>query len=122
MCANKRLVAPPSWISWTNVALGLWLVVAAFVFRHPSGAGITQNIVTGLFVSLAALWAARSFRPRVSLVASVTVVLTGLWVLAAPFALAYERESLAVANDVIVGVAIIALGTTSVSAKSKQLA
>jgi hypothetical protein len=109
------------WISWTNVALGIWLVVSAFVFRHPTGAGITENIVTGLFVSLAALWAARAFRPRVSLIASWTVALTGLWVLVAPFALGYERESAAVANDVIVGLAVVALGSASILAKAKRL-
>jgi SPW repeat len=121
MSAKNRFRPAPSWISWTNVALGIWLVLAAFVFREPSGTGVTENIVAGLFVSLAALWAARAFRPRVSLVASLTVVLTGLWVLAGPFALGYERESAAVANDVIVGGVIIALGAVSVSAKSKRL-
>jgi SPW repeat-containing protein len=110
------------WISWTNVALGIWLVIAAFVFRHASGAGVTENVITGLFVSLAALWAARAFRPMVSLVASLTVALTGLWVLAAPFALGYERESAAVANDVIVGIIITALGITSMVEKSQRVA
>jgi len=110
------------WISWTNVALGLWLVVSAFLFRHRTGTGITENIVTGLFVSLAALWAARAFKPMMSLVASWTVVLTGLWVLAAPFALGYEAESAAVANDVIVGNLVIALGTASIVIKAKRLA
>jgi len=118
---GSRSIAP-EWISWTNVALGIWLVVAAFLFRHQTGAGITQNIVAGLFVSLAALWAARAFRPTVSLIASWTVVLTGLGVLVAPFALSYERETAAVVNDVIVGVAIIVLGTCSTVIKARRLA
>jgi len=96
--------------------------MAAFLFRHQTGAGITQNIVAGLFVALAALWAARAFRPTVSLIASWTVVLTGLWVLVAPFALSYERETAAVVNDVIVGVAIIILGTCSTVIKARRLA
>jgi hypothetical protein len=111
----------PLWISWTNVALGIWLIVAAFLFRHASGVGVTENIVTGSFVALTALWAARAFKPRVSLVASWTVALTGLWVLAAPFALGYERGTAAVANDVIVGCVIVALGTASITAKAKRL-
>src|SRR5579872_2025305 len=118
---THRLMATPVWISWTNVALGIWMVVAAFVFRHPNGTAITENIVTGLFVALAALWSARAFRPRVSLAASLAVVLTGLWVLAAPFALGYERESAAVVNDVIVGGIVIVLGMVGISAKSKRV-
>src|SRR5689334_25245418 len=76
----------PEWISWTNVALGIWLVVAAFLFRHQTGAGITQNIVAGVFVSLAALWAARAFRAAGGPVASWAVVLTRLWGACAPVA------------------------------------
>jgi len=110
------------WISWVNVAIGVWLMIAAFLFRHPTGVGITENVITGSIVGLAALWAARAFRPRVSLVASWTVMLTGLWVLAAPFALGYERESAAVLNDVVAGVAIVALGAINVVAKAHRLA
>ncbi len=117
--ANRQ---PGAWISWTNVALGVRLSVAAFVFRHPSGAGVTENVVTGSFVALAALWAARAFRPRVSLVASWTVMLAGLWVVAAPFAVGYERESAAVVNDVACGLAIAALGLANVAAKSRRVA
>ena len=122
MRVNDRQLRAPAWISWTNVALGIWLVIAAFVFHPRTGVGITENVVTGLFVALAALWAARAFKPMVSLVASWTVALTGLWVLVAPFALGYERESAAVANDVLVGIAILALGTVSIMAKAKQRA
>ena len=119
LTAHRR--QPALWISWTNVALGLWLIVAAFLFRHSSGAGVTENIITGSIVALVALWAARAFRPGVSLVASWTVMLTGVWVVAAPFALGYERESAAVVNDVVVGLAIIVLGVVNVAAKSRRI-
>jgi len=112
---------PPSWLSWTNVVLGVWLVAAAFLFRHQTGAGITENIVTGSFVALAALWAARAYRPGVSLVASWTVMLSGVWVLAAPFALGYERESVAVVNDVVVGVVVLCIGALNVMTKDRRL-
>jgi len=111
-----------SWISWVNVTLGIWLVAAAFLFRHSTGAGVTENVITGLLVGLSALWAARAFRPRVSLVASWTVMLAGLWVLAAPFVLGYERESAAVVNDVVAGVAIVVLGALNVVSKAHRLA
>jgi uncharacterized membrane protein HdeD (DUF308 family) len=109
------------WISWVNVALGVWLVVAAFAFSHPAGSGVIEDLIAGLFVALSALWAARAFRPRVSLVASWTVVLSGLWVVAAPFALAYAREAAGVINDVVIGLAIVVLGIVNVSAKNRRL-
>jgi hypothetical protein len=111
-----------TWISWMNVALGLWLAVAAFAFRHSTGTGVTENVVAGLFVALAALWAARAFRPTVSLVASWTVVLAGLWVVAAPFTLGYERWSSSIANDVLVGIAIVGLGVANTMTKAHHRA
>jgi hypothetical protein len=61
----------PSWerdriasMGWINVALGVWLVVAACEVRHASGTAMIENIATGLFVALAALWAALPFRRR----------------------------------------------------------
>jgi hypothetical protein len=45
--------------SCMNVALGLWLVVSAFALPHKSGTGVIEDVVTGSFVALVALWAAR---------------------------------------------------------------
>jgi hypothetical protein len=64
----------PSWerdrianVGWTNVALGVWLVVAACEVRHASDTAMIANIATGFFVVLAALWAAQPFGPATRL-------------------------------------------------------
>jgi SPW repeat-containing protein len=110
-----------AWISWLNVALGLWLVVAGFVLPHVTGAGVTEDVVAGLILALAALWAARAFRPLMSVVASWTVTLSGVWIVAAPFVLHYRDHRAAFADDVIVGLAIVALGTANMLAKDHRL-
>src|SRR5579872_4005702 len=104
--------------SWINVALGLWLVVSAFALPHYSGISVTQDVVTGLFVALAALWAAEAFGEVVSLVASWVVVLSGVWTVIAPFVLHYERPASAVLNEVVVGLVVTALGLANVVAKA----
>lgn len=96
-------------ISWVNLAVGLWLVVAGLVLPHASGAAVIEDIIAGSIVALASLWAARAYRPTVSLIASWTVALTGLWILAAPFVLAYERARASVVNEIVVGVVILVL-------------
>ncbi|HEV3310896.1 MAG TPA: hypothetical protein VG815_10300 [Chloroflexota bacterium] len=118
----------PSWerdriasMGWINVALGVWLVVAACEVRHASGTAMIENIATGLFVALAALWATLPFRPATRLVACRTVVLSGLWV-AAPFAVAPERPHASVTPDVIVGLAIVVLGTASTLTEARRIA
>ena len=108
-------------LSWINVALGVWLAVAAFALSHASGTGVTEDLIMGSLVALTALWAARAYKPGVSIIASKTVVLGGLWVAAAPFALGYDRISGAVANDFAVGLAMIAVGMVNVSMKDRRL-
>jgi hypothetical protein len=78
-------------------------------------------VITGLFAALAALWAARAYRLGVSVVASWTVSLTGLWAAVAPFVLGYEHDAPAVANDMIVGLAIFILAMANVIAKEHRL-
>jgi hypothetical protein len=96
--------------SWANVALGVWLIIAGLALPHVSGAGVTEDVIAGSIVALTSLWAVRAFRPTVSLIASWTVTLTGIWVACAPFVLGYERARPAVVNQIIVGVAIAMLG------------
>jgi hypothetical protein len=101
-------------ISWINIVLGLWLVAAAFVLRHATGNAVVEDVITGLLVALAALWAGRAYHQYLSRIATWTVGLTGFWIAAAPFVLGYQRPSLSVANDVIVGLVICALAWTKI--------
>lgn len=110
-----------TWVSWTNVGLGVWLMISAFVFRHPSGAAVTENIVIGALVATSAVWAAWAYKPVMRVIASWTVALGGVWVVAAPFVLGYDVETVALANDVLVGIAIVILGAANVSARSRRL-
>ena len=105
-------------ISWVNVAFGVWLVIAGLVLPHASGVGVTEDVIAGSIVSLASLWAARAYRPTVSLIASWTVALTGVWIVGAPFVLEYERGVPSVVNQVLVGAAITALAATNTHRKA----
>jgi hypothetical protein len=112
--------SPVHWISWINLALGLWLAVAAFVLHHRSGSSVTEEVIAGLFVALAALWSAGAFRPIMSQAANWTVVLSGLWVLIAPFALRYDHPTVAVVNELVVGSAIVILALVEGRARARQ--
>ncbi len=105
-------------ISWANLVAGVWLVAAGLILPHRSGTAVTEDIIAGSIVALASLWAARAYRPTVSLIASSTVALAGLWVLAAPFVLHYDRPSVSVINDVLAGLAILLLAAVNTRRKA----
>lgn len=110
-----------TWIAWTNLGLGMWLAVAGFALGHTSGAGIVEDVIGGLFVALAALWAAGAFNRRVSAFASWTVALMGAWVAIAPWVLGYAHRRAATENDLAVGIAVVALAAVNMVVKDREL-
>jgi|SRR5581483_3903847 len=105
-------------VSWVNLVLGVWLVIAGLILPHTSGLSVTEDVIAGSIVALASLWAAQAFRPTVSLIASWTVALVGLWIGCAPFVLGYERARLNVMNQIIVGFVIAALAIVNTRRKA----
>lgn len=110
-----------TWIGWTNLGLGIWLIVAGFVLPHRTGTGLVEDVVGGSFVALAALWAAGAFRLRISALASWIVALTGIWVVIAPWVMHYGRRGPSVDNDVIVGAAIVTLAAINMWIKGRRI-
>ena len=109
-----------SWISWTNVTLGVWLVVAALLLPHAAGDWVVLDAITGLFVAMAALVAEGAFMPVISSAASVIVMLCGTWILVAPFTLGHDRPA-ASANELVVGLAIVLLAAANVWLKDRRM-
>ena len=110
-----------TWIGWTNLGLGVWLAVAAFVLPHARGTGRVEDVIGGLFVALAALWSAEAFRPRISAFASWMVALTGAWVVIAPWVLGYRRRTASVGNDVVVGLLVFTLAAINSRIKDRRM-
>ena len=55
--------ARSTWMSWTNVVLGLWLVVASFILGYSSiAAAIWNDILVGLSVAVLGAWSALATR------------------------------------------------------------
>ncbi len=96
------------WICWTNVALGLWLALSAFVqpqWHSRSG----EDVATGLFIVLASWWALGPVTRRRGAIASWTVALLGCWAALAPWLVHHERLTVWVVNDLVVGMVVAAL-------------
>jgi hypothetical protein len=101
-------------VSWFNLACGLWLVSATALLPRAAGRARVEDVIAGLVIALAALWATQAFDRMVSAAASWTVLWAAAWVAIAPFVLGYWHRRLATANDVIVGVLVAALAALNV--------
>lgn len=98
--------------SGLNVILGIWLVVAPFIFAMTAAA-FWNDVCVGLFALILA--STRVSRPTAATrAASWTNVIVGVWLIFAPFVLDYL--SLAEFwNDILVGAALLILASWSAS-------
>lgn len=95
-------------LSWTNFVLGLWLLISPFTLSY-GGTAATEDIIVGILIAALALWRALGEETERMKGISWTVAILGIWALIAPFALGYTAISVAVWNDVIVGLIVAVL-------------
>lgn len=107
-------------VSGTNIAAGIWLIVAPFVLAYSDvTAALWNDILIGLAVAILA-WI-RVANPLDYEGASWTNVVLGVWLVIAPFALGYSATTAAMWNDIVVGLVVLALGAWSaISVRSSQ--
>lgn len=98
---------------------GVWLLVCPWLIEHPTtslgiGAGV-HDVVLG--VLLAVLGGARAVSPFTARWAGWVLLVSGAWLVAAPYALSYRGGdgAEATANDVITGAVVLALGAVGLS-------
>jgi hypothetical protein len=97
---------------------GIWLVLAPFVLDYQhTGTGINgrvNDVVVGCGIVLAA--SVRMISPPTTTPWSIVNLLLGVWLVAAPFLLAYNERSdavVATVNDMAVGAVVALLATVS---------
>jgi len=54
-----RMISPEkntNWLSWLNVALGGWLVIAPFLLNYTGAVPIINDVILGVIVASMSLW------------------------------------------------------------------
>ncbi|SFQ02775.1 SPW repeat protein [Tranquillimonas alkanivorans] len=114
---DPRAAGTVRWTSGTNLALGIWLIIAPFVLGYSGlPAPLWNDLVCGLLIAILA--GVRLGKPAHAEWASWTNAGIGAWLIIAPWVLA-GYLSAAVWNDVIVGIVVLVLGAYSASAAKK---
>jgi hypothetical protein len=104
-------------ITWINVVLGIWLVIAPFALAsvgRPS-AWTANDVVLGVLLIGFSWWMVAAAAPRPA--AAWFEVLCGIWLIAAPFVLRYGVTSHR-SNDVISGVIALIVAAVALTSMS----
>jgi hypothetical protein len=95
-------------LSWTNFALGVWLVIAPFALLYRGiQAALWDDVAVGLLIAAYSLWCALETEQLI--VGNWVVGALGLWALVSPFALHFSGTTIAMRNNVIVGATVTIL-------------
>ncbi len=98
-------------LSWIDIILGTWLIVAPFVLTYPSMVAVWNSIIVGaLVIILAGIHAANPTRaPGLNWITAIL----GVWVIAAPFVLHMASTTSTRWNDIVIGAAIVVFSVWS---------
>jgi SPW repeat len=97
---------PRQWEDWCSWGLGIWLCLSPWILHFDLDATATHTaVITGVLVILAEVVTLSVF----SLLEEWINVLLGVWLVAAPWILAFSIP-IASANFIVVGVLVLALG------------
>ena len=89
-----------------NIVLGVWLVIAPFVMGYSgSTVELATDIALGAWLICCSWWILAADSGQVA--AAVVSLLGGIWLLATPFALHYQRMSRPFDNDIAVGALVL---------------
>jgi hypothetical protein len=106
----------PSWIDWTNLTLGIFLLVSPWLALGGSAAITWNAVIGGACVASSAAIALAKPSPG----AEKTNVCLGLWLLIAPWALGFSGNVGATCASVLVGLCVACLAGIQLSMLKKR--
>ena len=94
-----------------NIILGAWLIIAPFVMGYSvSTVEVTNDVALGVVLIGCSWWIVAVETGQIG--AGTLELLGGVWLIAAPFALHYERLSRPFSNDIVVGILSVLVSAT----------
>ena len=103
-------------LNWIIVVGGVWEVLAPFILGYSQTKGAMWDaIIIGVVLVILGAWAALANASGTMKTLSWVNAVLGLWLIIAPFILAYSKVAAAMWNDIIVGIIVLVLGAWAAS-------
>jgi hypothetical protein len=110
--------ATARWQEWANFALGLWLAVSPWAAGYAEHPAATAN---ACFLGLALALGSHFQASRDEVSGAWLHLAAGLWLVAAPFLLGFEAQTVATATSISVGSFVALLAGSAVSVGKQDL-
>ena len=108
-------------LGWIIGLAGLWEIVAPFVFgMTATTAFLWDAIIVGLALLVFGVWAALSNEETTVKYLNWINAVLGLWLIIAPFILGYSSATVAMWNDIVIGLVALVLGAWAALAVGSQ--
>jgi hypothetical protein len=122
LVGEREKVRADKKLNWATFTMGLWLIVAPFVLLYQGiFAAAWGDVIVGILIAIVALWHALRTESERTTVVSGIVGLLGGWTLISPFVLRYSETTLAMWNNVVVGILLAIFAMYRASYKSGML-
>jgi hypothetical protein len=104
-------------VSWINLILGIWLIIAPFALGSMAmHVAVGNNVVLGILLIASSWWILAAATEAVGV--SWFQMLCGIWLIISPFILHYGGLTHAMANDVVVGIIAFVVGLLESQARA----
>lgn len=111
-----------NWLNWLVAVAGLWELLSPFILGYS---GLTVAMWNAIIVGLALIalgaWAALYREARTDRTLDWINAVLGVWLVVSPFALGYSATVIAMWNNIIVGLVVLALAGWAALAVSKEV-
>ncbi len=98
-------------LNWVIAVAGVWEVLAPFILSYSqTKTAMWDAMIIGIVLAVLGAWAGLANETKTVKALSWVNAVLGLWLVIAPFILAYSGVAAAMWNDIIVGIIVVVLG------------
>ncbi|MBE7470022.1 MAG: SPW repeat protein [Anaerolineales bacterium] len=111
-----------NWLNWLVAVAGLWELLSPFALGYSALTVAMWNaVIVGVVLIALGAWAALYKEAKTDRTLDWINAVLGVWLVISPFALDYSATAMAMWNNIIVGIVVLALAGWAAFAVSKEV-